>query len=555
MARGTQKQSRRVEVADPRLSPVSIQEHTRYINARADRSGIRAAEALQNAFQTGVQELDKEIDRRNLSGQERAIAARATGTGRDAEDENFGYNQAWDTLDAEYDMNLAAKELPELLRGFNAEERDEAEVQAFITDYYENTFGGVELMPESAYTQYVAPKMLELETAIIADHRDSKIAQIQEEQRSKIFANTEASFLATGELNYDKLFKETGVFFENEDKKIVLWETIYDLAIDQGRPDIIENMPKRINGVPSGIDDPKKQDEHRTAINAATAAASRKLATEEANLKGLNDQLLKDTQLQLVNTYIGGGDVSEYVNSIRVNPESTFSDITAAINFSQTEITDAQRASPDVPQQALLWGSIYQGETDMTQVIEAHNMGVNGFGPQANDELKAQLSAVRTIKAANAQGGQSNGPQITSYRGQLNDTYNPSRQGALGPIDPTLSVVRNEAINEFHRRVYENGEDPRSAHDAVREQFDTTVDRLQPTALSELGGQSQSTSAKVLGLTITAADARRFANGEMSYEAFVGSRSGPELVSQLEGIAETLSLEDREKIAQQFANQ
>ena len=352
-------------------------------------------------------------------------------------------------------------------------------------------------------------------------------------------------------MDYNKLFEQTGVFFEGSDKKVVMWETIFDLAIESGRPDLIENVPTDINGIPTGSRDPEFLDEKRAALNAATTQAGRKLAALEAEQKANNEQALKDDQLLLVDTYIAGGDVTGLVDSIRVNPESTFSDITAAINFSQTELTYGEDTSPDMDGRARLWSDIYTGRASMSDVITFHNAGGNGFGDQSNQELRSMLAAVSTqSKGANG----SNGPTITAYRNELNQVYNPQLQGALGPIDQTMHQIRVEAIGEFNRRVIDDGESPREAMLAVREQFDAAVDRIQPSSISTTGSQSQSTNAQAMGLTITKADAVRFANGEMSYEAFIGPRQQQELILQIQAIGDELGQETLEQIAERINN-
>lgn len=556
MAREQQRKTTRVEVKDAQLSPPRIEEHTRYINARGGRNGVRAAEALQDAFKVGQKIAEDQMRQKNTEGVNRAIAARAAGTERDVDDENFGYNKAWDQLDAEYDYNLMEKELPEILRGMDAENQPEADVQATITQYFEDNLKGIDLEGDDEYAKFLAPRLVELETKLIAEHRDAVIGQVREDQRTKIFANAQADFVKNGTLDYQKLFDQTGTFFEGSDKKVVMWETIYDTAIEAGRPDLIEDVPDTINGIPSGINDPALQDQHRAAVSAAHSVAARKLAAKEAEQKANYEQQVKDTQLLMVEKYINGENVDDLVESLRVNPEAKFSDVTAAINFAQTEITYDEDISPQRDAQAALWGEIHRGNVSITDVLEAHNNGLNGFGKQAHTELRAQLSAVvaaEKAKAAASQ-GESIGPQITAYRGQVTAAYNPQMQGALGPLDHTVNVLRNEAVSEYDRLVYDQGMPPREAMLQVREQFDAAYDRLKPDALSAAGSRSQSTNASAMGLTVSVADARRFANGEMELEAFAGTRSVDELILQIQNIADDLSQEELEAIAERFQN-
>jgi hypothetical protein len=554
MARDSQRKTQRTEVAEVSSSAPRIAEHTRYINARGNRNGVAAARALQDAFAVGQRIAQDEMIKRNDEGVDRAIAARATGEERDAADDNFGYNKAWDQLDAEYDFNAIQKELPELLRGFNAEERSEAEVQQFITSYFQEQFGGLENLTDSEYAKALAPALLELETNLIAEHRDQQIAAVQEEQRTKIFANAEADFQKTGELDYQKLFDQTGTFFEGADKKVVLWESIYEIAVQNGRPDLIENVPPQINGIPTGIDDPLKQAEHQQHIAAATNVAGNKLEAEEAALEAANENRVANIQMLIVDKMFAGQDATEELYQLsRLLPEAggpTFSEYKSVEAFINGTEDRNERNSPSESAVAHLWNGIYTGEAGLSDIFDARVNGYLGSGNTANALMKSMMAAVPADSSGSGGGAFSPAAQAGAYRTSLNDRYNPQRQGPMGPLDGTLSVIRNEAITEYNNLLQE-GVEPRLAFEQVSEKFDVSVDRLKPESLSDTGSQSQSATAQSLGLTINPQRAKAFGAGEMSLEEFTSGRSIYEVVLQLQN-TEGLSPEDLDAIAKRF---
>ena len=547
MARGTQRKTERVEVNDPRVNDPRIGEHTRFINARGNRNGEQAAAALQEAFSVGSRFAHDVKVRRNEEGVDRALTSRASGAERDTDDTNFGYNQAWDKLDAEYDFNIVQKELPELLRGFDAENKTEAEVQGFISDYMASQFGGIEDLGDSEYAKALAPQLLGFEALMLAGHRDSQIEKIREEQRGKLTANFQNAYVETGALDYQKLFDETGVFFEGSDKKVVMWETLYDIAIKAGDPDLIRNMPEQINGIPTGITDPKLLDEHRAAVAQATSVAARELAAAEAQLKAENKQSVFDTQLLIAERAFNEEPYGDLVMQMRNNPEATYSDLTSAANFGQAQLSKFEGRSMKLPETAELWSAIYSGQASLSHVMDAYAAATLGGGPQAMEEARQMMAAVTAQQQASQRG---NSVSLGTYRTEIASVYNPQRQGPFGGLDNKLLDIRTEAVSEYNRLTLEENMSPREARDQVRDQFDAAVDRIKPESLAEAGSSSQSATARAQGLTMTPSHVNRFVSGEIDLAEFVGPRTEEELYIQLRIM--DLTIDEQEAIARKL---
>jgi hypothetical protein len=297
MPRGEKRVTQREEVSLAEERPVRLQASKRFFTARGSDQAVRQARALSDAFGVGVQLVSEEIDRRNIKGEQRALGAAATGEERDITDKNLGYNKAWDELDAERDINFMQKELPEILRGADWENLEEHEVRGIISDHMKSQLEGVD--PAGFYGRAIIPAMLAMEAETLATHRDMVIERIQTEQRSSILANMQSRFEASklqadtpeGVFDYDYLADQTGIFFDGSDKKVVYWESIIDFAIENGRPDIIENVPERFtrSGDPTGITDPLMQ----TAIRNGLAKAT---SVQQAMKKAAEDQFRSEYQ-------------------------------------------------------------------------------------------------------------------------------------------------------------------------------------------------------------------------------------------------------------------
>jgi hypothetical protein len=551
MPREAQRKSTRVEVAAPRLRDPRIQEHTRFINARGSRNDTATANALKDAFGVGSDFLNQRTVDQNEEGTQRAAQDLAFGRDQDPADENAGYQRGWSRLRAENDFNSASKEFGEFLRGADFENLEEGEVQEAYNTFMGDRFKGAEEDPE--YSAHIAPKLVELELQTLADHRDLVIQGIQTEQSAMIFENIQERYTETGEFDYEYLAEETGRFFDGADKNVKYAEMLFDTAIEAGDPSIIQNMPERFpSGQPTIKNRPDFQDEIRAAEAAAFNVAARKLAASDAALEQANKDDLFDTQLLIANKIIAGQPVHNEIEQLRGNPEASFSTLTSSVNFGQAQLDEGDSRSPDLPIVATTWQGIYSGRAGLEDVMQMYADGVLGSGPQAVSEVQSMLSAVQQIRQTSTRG---DATAISTYRSEITKTYNPQLQGPLGPLDPVLMNIQNEALSEYNRRVIQDGESPRVARDAVREQFDAAVDRIGPAALSESGSASQSANARSRGLTITTQDAQRFASGDLDAATFIGPRSTQEIVLQIQAISSNLSQEELNNIARQLSAQ
>lgn len=551
MARDTQRKTSRARVAAPQVNDPRIEEHTRFINATGSRNNEGVANALKSAFGVGEQFLNEKTVRDNEAGTQRALADKAFGQGQDLDDQNAGYQRGWSRLRAENDFNAASSEYKEFLRGADLENMEESELQESYNTFMSDKFGGAEQDPE--YAAYIAPKLVELELETIADHRDMVVQGIQTEQSVMVFENLQSRFVETGEFDYTYLADETNRFFDGEQKNLKYGEMLFDFAIENGLPSLITNMPERYpTGQPTIKNNPDMQDEIRAAEAAATSVAAKRLAAQTAALKQENEDQMFDTQLTIAMKTINGESVAEEINMLRANPEASFATLTSAINFGQAQLDEGDSRSSDLPMEATTWQGIYAGNVTVEDVMQQYADGTFGTGNQAVATVQKMLSTVQSQRTLGTRG---DAAAISTYRSEITKSYNPQLQGPLGPLDPVLMNIQNEALSEYNRRVLETGESPRVARDAVREQFDAAVDRISPDALSESGSASQSTNARVRGLTITVNDAKRFANGDLAADAFLGPRGMDELVLQLEAISDSLSQDELDAIAKQFTAQ
>lgn len=476
MARDTRVRNQQVG-ANLNLQPVALQQGNRGFQIGVSDRNVRAAQALQSAFGVGVQAATAIQTDRNATGRQEAIIERASGAqGPDADNKQAGYLRAWDELDANFDFSAAKAELPEMLRGANWEELGEEEVVGTINEYMESQFGGLD--PASAYAETMAPKLLELQDALVTDHRSMQVAKIQEEQRTKIFANAEAALAENPEagVNYTDLFGQTGTFFDGSAKKEVFWDTLFELAVSTGDPSIIENVPAMMNGVPTGSKDPAFAQQRNAAINSAASVATKKAKDMDAAAKATAEGELFNAQLAIVDAVAQGQDPELLIESIRNNPEASFADITAAVNFGRSTLDENESQSPNLPGMDALWVGIYDGKATITDVLNAKTDGILGTGPQATQQFQTMLATAQRMQDAKKSGGDSGA--VGAFRSELTSRFNPQMAGPMAAIDPTMMHIRNNAISMYNDLVLTQGMDPAEANIQVRETFEPQADKV-----------------------------------------------------------------------------
>lgn len=553
--------------------PVTLEPNRRFLQAGGYSNNVRAARALEEAFGVGSKFVADEMGRRNAAGQTLAVTERGAGQDQDPDNTQAGYMRAWEQLNAETHYRLAEKELPELLRGFNSEERSEEEVGDFINQYLQSQYDGVQNLKDSAYAEYLAPRMLELETKHIGEHRDSVIAKVQEGQRTETYTNARDQLVGdrkawaerlaaseeagvpfdepTPQLDYGTLFARTGTFFDGAMKKTVFWESIYDLAIEAGDSSIITNVPATLpsaNGgsVPTGSEDILLRPEHRAAIKSADGVAARQASLADAANAAANKQAVFDTQLVIMQKANRGEDVSREIGMLRNNPEAAFSDVTASVNFGQAQIDEGDSRSMNLDFTATLWNAIYENNAGLSDIMEARRAGLLGSGPQAVKAMEDMMATVSQVKSAASRG---DGSSVSTYAGMLRSTYNAQLDGILKGMDPAIHHIQTAALYEYHRLVLEDGMDPAKANRQVREEFDPLMSALSSNAASS------SEFATDAGL-ISSQRAKAFAAGEIKVNTFARGHTRQTIEDSLHGMLmrDEITAAESERILLQLEN-
>ncbi len=500
-----------VTLADPREPRLESQR--RFFTANGNDRANREARALSKAFDVGSAFVGDQLVRADEKGFKQAVADSAAGGIRDIEESNAGYNRAWDMLDAENDLNDVKAELPEILRGADWENLPVPEVQNLIDQYMQENFKGLD--GESAYSEVLAPGLLQLEAELMDQRRNIEIQNIKQDQRVKIFENTMQRFDDTGEFDYDYLAEQTNIFFDGAEKRVAYWETLFDAAIDNGAPELIDNVPERFaSGDPTGATDPNFQDELRQARSAAARKQASLIAERQQREDAHNEQLRYGAQLSILQAVARGEDAVAETATLAGIPGTSLSDISTANTFARTWRDDLNEEAADLTMIAPAWNQVHEGSTTQQALWDSLMRGDFGGGKQAIDTFNQMATKLQSVQGDE---GADNGPDRTFWRGQINKLYAPALGGLLAAVDPLTHRV-NLAAHNFYQAQLDQGNAPEDAFHETQQRFDPIISSaktLNPDELDVARRRPQSDFEAQQLITDTLL--KRVAKGEVNY--------------------------------------
>jgi hypothetical protein len=506
-----------VSLAEDR--PVQLETSRRFFSNQGNDRATREARALSQAFGSGVKLSNDLAVRDNKQGRVDATTARGAGEDRE-QSKNEGYNAAWDQLDAESDLNLAAKDLPRFLEENLEAGSSEKQVQALITQYMKESFEGID--PAGEYGQVMAPGLLALEAQILSDHRDETLKIIQSDQRQTIAGNIEQRVEddPAGDYPYVYAGEQSNIFMKGSDKRTTYWEGIFDYAIRNGRPDIIENVPDRFGpeakGEPTGASDDHMQDEIRANIAAATTTKANIAARKQKQRDDLNEASRFNTQYEIYRVRREGGDVTELIEQLKGIPGTTLSDISGAKSFGDGQLEEGDSRSGVIEETAPLWRGIHSGEAGINDIWAARVNGSLGFGPQADRMMDDMMGTARTVQ--NSLDSQKD-PATSDWRTSLNKRYNPQLGGLLSKINPLMQRINIDA-NAMYTTLISEGTSASDARDKVIERFDPLVETLPDIDPSELSGRKS--QGAFTSEQITNEDLQKVLTGDLDMNQYAG---------------------------------
>ncbi len=461
---------------------------------RAERSSAEgSAEALSQFLKVGGYALAVKGMADFKDDAAVAQAEQATGKQRDTLNKAYGYNASWDGINAEDDARRAALEIDERLRGLDFENMTEEELNKVMDEEFSKRFAGAEQTP--AYLRVLAPLVKEYSDNKIADHRAMQIQNIKDMQAAKVMRNIEGRARDSGgDYDYEYAATKSNDLRDGPAKNEFYLSLLENYAIENGRPDVLENAPDFYpSGQPTPTSLPKNA---RRVRNATSEARNVKKARETALTKAVEKaqkERIRGASQEIATAIIENNPNSEQMlKRFARLPGVTGSQILTLRSGFASVRDDIEEHAGDPTEVSLLYTSIYTDGAGYAQAEQAYRDGVFGSGRAG---LAGLLAAYKTIDITT--GG--NGSWLTeadrTNMNMLKAMANPQLEGPVGKFDPKMSQIQSSAVFDY-REARQSGT---SAEDAMAKTYEATRQTVESNKSVGDGPDSEKAPKELIG--------------------------------------------------------
>lgn len=397
------------------------------------------------------------------------------------------YRNAVNRLSARADWVQDEAAIEESLQGLDLDNISQQELDAHIDEQFKGLYGGIEL-EDQAVAEELIPKLQAFREKTYADVLNRQKANEDAKIGSDLTLIAEDAYGASkaenSEFDYFGLHDQVRSVKQGAESNESYFEIIKDIAIRNGDPDLIRNIPDRWeDGTPSFVSIPSFNEK---VLNAELRAAAAQDARENAAAKALEqqqDDTLNAIAIEAINAASDGdlGVGQRLMDIYSQLPGAKASDLLAIEKGLSNLNNNFDKQDIDLQGLAQLSSLVYSGESSLTDILQAWGAGTFGGGKQAADEFQQLLNVQRTI------GSESGGTKVTStaaYRAYLKDieaSYKPDRNNFQ--FDETLGQILAAARLEFFQEV-SRGKSPEEAHNDIREKFDPRAARSPTIGIS-----------------------------------------------------------------------
>lgn len=521
MAQNARSKNRRVAVRETVGDTVRLQPATP-LTATARSSGADAAFALASALQVGGT-LQQSRDIR-MSQQAEADFQRGE---VDENEGNRAYRRSVETLNAKARWYEDRSEFEERLRDIDLTDVTYDELNGMLDGWFSDKYGDLE-------DPQVSAGVLEAMTEFRADINErayntqvvAERAQIDTSLKTIAEAHYDPENL--GEFDYESYNQEIQTVLPGAEGNATYWNTIRDMAIRNGDPDLIRNAPDRwADGTPTYTGNP---DNAESVLNAENRAIAERLRIDRANQEAVDSALEEEHRQLTVSAAIKavhGQGFDDEILALLGNPNFDSNDVTSLYAAGRAGLREQEARSWNPEVVTGLWAQNASGNISVIDVVEAHQNGLLGYGPQSASLAESMIRMAD--QQARAAATDTTGT-FQNYRTLLNNRYNRQQDGPLAAVDPKMGPLNVEANELYLRLQVDEGLSPRDAYDRVVEQFDPVADRIK-AGISDAG--SQRTQATVHGLSVSPQEVQSYLDGNLPLVDFMGGRSGEEFLIQI----------------------
>jgi hypothetical protein len=401
---------------------VVLQESRRFFTAHGNDSAVRQARALTGALGVGIELFEDKLIRDNEKGAARAAHEAAGGGDRNETDENRGYNEAFDQVEAANDLAIFARDLPEELVKSGWTDMSEEEVQAKIDGYYQGQLVGIN--PDSVYGKLVAGGILKQNAELLKTYRAVQAEKGQQERRIMVTNEVRADYEADKKIDHLKLMERLRLLVPGPGGRKAYLETVFDIAEEFGDEALIDSIPERFpSGDPTGKTDSNFDPLFDAAREKAAAKAVAIKKDRDAKWK-LNNQT-ELAQMHSHDTQLAkAGDASVLPNIEAGGQEGPNGEPRRYLKGDQKTLYDLfANATETAQDDALLLNDWMVGNAigySQPEVDRAHLSFVNGVKDNPPEKIKDDPEAIADfILDVSLERATVNGKLPSVYREQM----------------------------------------------------------------------------------------------------------------------------------------
>lgn len=516
--------TQRVKVAGPAGARSSLDVQAVVTNtAKAGTSNavFALAEAMRGAHSLSVK-ADKDTVRKG--------AADFQSGNVDENNTSRLYRNSVNRLQARADWIKDSRSVTNSLKDLDLDNISQQDLDSHIDEQFRGLYGGLE---DETIANELLPKMQAFREKAYADVLERQEIVENETIESNLTTAAEDAYTASREdgveFDYHGLNDQINAVRRGSDRNEAYFKVISDMAIRNGDVDLLRNLPdKWESGQATFKDIPAWNQRMRSAeAEALRVGAAREVDAEKAEAKAQEDAIngVMINAITMSETDYAGSQalLTKAANEMPGFEFKTF-------NTMRTALQANHNATDKIPTNesavSALTIRVFEGAAGFREVAEAMENGIFGKGEHATDRMREMLQVVRSVDAKDSKTNR----QAAIYIKDLTLKYKPDNM--TDDFDGTLADTQRNAIRELKERIYENGEDPRQAWIAVRDEHDKSAALSTVTgALNNAWTPTQSvgrvirgdmspTDAKKAGVTRELVDELKAANLLTAKQAF-----------------------------------
>jgi hypothetical protein len=319
--------------------------------------------------------------------------------------------------------------------------------------------------------------MLEYRMGLLTQHKQEQLKRERETRDADLQISLRDEYKTSGTIDYETLGERVRLLrADGKERRELFAGVIFDLAIQNGDPELLDNAPKQFpNGAPTIFALPEWNGAVAKARNAAEQERKRRQTQLENDINAAQAEELRQQGLTVAAALVNGQNPWPAIQEYAEMPGAKGSEVLAFESAWQRIRDDREERDADFTDIAIMETSIMAGEVEFVDIFSAYADGTLGSGQAARQELSRLLGVWRG-RERDLNSDQR--VRHSAYERQIRETFNPN-PGMGMPRNQTLAQIQLEAMREFQMRVTQATGDvnPQEITDEIILKYQSSLER------------------------------------------------------------------------------